>query len=73
MHLCRTSIPFSFGLWIVDSEEAGIIIFTEQGIRGILMNDTDDALTWATNQYERAKQDADPIFLRGGSDPTLRQ
>jgi len=44
-----------------------------KGIRGILMNDTDDALTWATNQYERAKQDADPIFLRGGSDPTLRQ
>ncbi|WP_254840812.1 helix-turn-helix transcriptional regulator [Natronomonas marina] len=63
--LHTASIPFSFGLWIVDSAEAGIIVFTDQGVRGILMNDTTDALDWATDQYERAKQDADLVFLRG--------
>jgi predicted transcriptional regulator len=63
--LHTASIPFSFGLWIVDSDEAGIIVFTDQGVRGILVNDTTDALDWATDQYERAKQGADPVFLRG--------
>ncbi|WP_096396405.1 winged helix-turn-helix domain-containing protein [Halorubrum trapanicum] len=63
--LHTASIPFSFGLWIVDSAEAGIIIFTDQGVRGILVNDTTEALDWATEQYERVKQDADPVFLRG--------
>ena len=63
--LHTASIPFSFGLWIVDSAEADIIIFTDQGVRGILVNDTTEALDWATEQYERVKQDADPVFLRG--------
>lgn len=63
--LHTASIPFSFGLWIVDSAEAGIIVFTDQGVRGILVNDTTQALDWATDQYERVKQDADPVFLRG--------
>lgn len=63
--LYTASIPFSFGLWIVDSAEAGIIVFTDQGIRGIFLNDTTQALDWATDQYGRVKQDADPVFLRG--------
>lgn len=63
--LHTASIPFSFGLWIVDSAEAGIIVFTDQGVRGILVNDTTDALNWATDQYERVKQNANPVFLRG--------
>lgn len=53
------SIPFRFGLWIVDSTEAGLIVFTDEGVRGILVNDTPEALDWAKDQYERAKQDAD--------------
>lgn len=61
--LHTAAIPFNFGLWIVDSTEAGIIVFTDQGVRGILVSDTADALDWATDQYERAKQDADPVFL----------
>jgi predicted transcriptional regulator len=62
VNLHTASIPFNFGLWIVDSTEAGMIVFTNQGVRGILVNDTPNALGWATGQYERAKQDADPIF-----------
>jgi len=38
--LYRASIPFSFGLWIADADEVGIVVFTEQGLAGILVNDT---------------------------------
>jgi hypothetical protein len=65
VRLYRASIPFSFGLWIADEDEVGIVVFTEQGLGGILVNDIDDALDWATDQYERVKQDADSVFLRG--------
>ncbi|ELZ38215.1 hypothetical protein C471_09645 [Halorubrum saccharovorum DSM 1137] len=61
--LHTATMPFSFGLWIVDSSEAGVIIFTEQGVRGILMNDTPDALDWAEDQYNRVKQEANSDFL----------
>jgi len=51
----RASIPFSYGLSIFDHDRAGITIFTEQGIAGLIVNDTDDALSWAEKQYERVK------------------
>lgn len=60
--LYQTSIPFNFGLWIADFEEAGIVIFTDQGVQGILVNDTDDALNWAEEQYKQVKENADQIF-----------
>ncbi|RLM49649.1 winged helix-turn-helix domain-containing protein [Halorubrum sp. Atlit-28R] len=63
VRLHTAPIPFNFGLWVVDSTEAGIIIFTDRGLRGILLNDTTDALDWAVEQYERLKQDAEPVFL----------
>lgn len=64
--LLRGSIPVSFGLWIADNSHAEIIVYAEQGIRGLIINDTDEAIAWAENQYERVQQDAEPIFLRGG-------
>lgn len=64
--LHRASIPFNFGLWIADADEVGVVVFADQGVRGILVNDTDDAVDWATDQYKRAKQDAEPILLRNG-------
>lgn len=63
----RASIPFSYGLSIFDDERAGVTIFTEKGIAGLLVNDTNNALAWAEEQYERVKQNADPILLRGAS------
>jgi len=50
----RASIPFSYGLSIFDHDRAGITIFTEQGIAGLIVNDTDDALSWAEKQYMNA-------------------
>ncbi|OIB59257.1 helix-turn-helix transcriptional regulator [Natrialba sp. SSL1] len=56
--LSRSSVPFTFGLWIADSMEAGIIVFTERGVGGVLVNDTDAAVEWATIQYEHLTDDA---------------
>jgi len=57
------SIPFHFGLAIFDDKYATVTVFTDQGIAGLLVNDTNDALSWAENQFKRAKQDAEPISL----------
>ncbi|RLM49639.1 winged helix-turn-helix domain-containing protein [Halorubrum sp. Atlit-28R] len=70
MNILQASIQFSFGLSIFDHNHAGITIFTEHGIAGLLVNDTDDALAWAEEQYKRVKQDAEPLFLRGASTTT---
>lgn len=35
--LYRGEIPFSFGLWIADETEAGLIVYTDRGIRGLLV------------------------------------
>lgn len=56
-------IPFNFGLWIVDSIEAGIIVFTDRGVRGTIVNNTAEALDWTTEQYENLKQDAHPATV----------
>jgi len=64
-------IPVSFGLWIADDDSVGVLLFGDSGIRGILTNDSTPALAWAEDQYEQVKQDADPVFFRGGSNHTL--
>jgi predicted transcriptional regulator len=64
--LRRGSIPVSFGLWIADASHAGIVVYAEQGVRGLIINDTDAALAWAETQYERVQQGTEPLFFRGG-------
>ncbi|WP_276280810.1 helix-turn-helix transcriptional regulator [Halorussus caseinilyticus] len=51
-------VPVTFSLWIADDDHVGIIVYTEQGIRGIVKNDTDDALAWGIEQYNRIQRDA---------------
>jgi len=58
-------VPESFGLWIADHDHVGVLVFGEDGVRGILVNDSDEALRWAEDQYEQVKQNADPVFFRG--------
>jgi len=58
-------VPDSFGLWIADHDHVGVLVFGEDGVRGILVNDSDAALRWAEEQYEQLKQNADPVFFRG--------
>lgn len=61
VRVLRAPIPFSFGLSIFDDERAGVTIFTERGIAGLVINDTHEALAWAEETYERVKRDANPI------------
>lgn len=56
-------IPFTYGVWIGESDHAGIIVFEKRGICGLLVNDTDAALEWAADQYNRVKRNADPMTL----------
>ncbi|MDL0138614.1 hypothetical protein PNP85_03705 [Halobacterium salinarum] len=63
--LYHADIPVTFSLWIADDDHAGLIVYADQGVQGILINDTDDALDWATDQYDRIQEDAEPIFYRG--------
>ncbi|ELZ97158.1 hypothetical protein C439_17588 [Haloferax mediterranei ATCC 33500] len=57
-------VPATYTLWIADNDHAGIIVYTERGIQGILINDTDEALSWAVGQYEHVRDEAEPLVLQ---------
>lgn len=64
----HAEIPITFTLWIADDDHAGLIVYADKGIQGILINDTDAALDWANKQYDCTKKDAEPIIDRGSHD-----
>ena len=51
-------IPVEFGLWVADHDEAGVVVYAEQGIRGVVVNDTPAAVGWAEELYQRIRGDA---------------
>jgi len=61
--LYRTPLPHPYGLWVADDAHAGVVIYGGGGIRGIMVNDTDAAVEWATERYRRASAEAEPITL----------
>ncbi|WP_147435634.1 winged helix-turn-helix domain-containing protein [Halobellus sp. Atlit-38R] len=71
--LFRHSLPFEFGLWLFDNSTVGVVIFTNHGIRGVLLNDSTESISWAKDQYETVVQAADPIFSRGVPSPIRQQ
>lgn len=55
-------VSIEFGFWIADSpEHLGIIVYADRGIKGILVNDSDDAISWAQTQYDSIRADASPV------------
>lgn len=54
-------VPFRFGLWLVDDAEAGVVVYTDTGVRGVAVNDTEEALAWARERYERVAERADVV------------
>jgi predicted transcriptional regulator len=54
----RGELPFSFGLWLADDREAGVVVYDETGIRGVVANDTEAAIRWARDQYDRVARTA---------------
>lgn len=62
VELYQGDVPTTFSLWIGDDDHAGLIVYADQGVQGIIINDTDDALAWATKLYERIQENAEPLF-----------
>jgi|AntDeeMetagen134_2_1112570.scaffolds.fasta_scaffold00170_32 predicted transcriptional regulator len=65
--LYHTDVPVTFSLWIGDDDHAGLIVYANQGVQGIIVNDTNDALNWANEQYNHIREDAKPILYRGST------
>jgi len=61
IELLQAPIPSSFGLWIVDGDHAGLLVFTDSGIRGLLVNEDDAARAWAKDQYDMVCRSAKRI------------
>jgi predicted transcriptional regulator len=57
----RGPVSVSYGLWIADDDNAGLVVYTEAGVRGIIVNDTAEALAWATDTYEAVRNDAEQV------------
>jgi hypothetical protein len=60
----RTDEPLHYGLWVMDlpsSDTAGITFYNEGGVPGTIVNDSDDAVEWATQQYDQYKEAATKI------------
>ncbi|ELZ32801.1 hypothetical protein C474_05995 [Halogeometricum pallidum JCM 14848] len=55
--ILRGEVPFSFGLWLTETE-AGVVVYSDTGVRGIIVNDTADACAWAETWFETLSTDA---------------
>ena len=58
VELFRGEVPHSFGLWIADDREAGVVVYTDAGPKGVLANDDPAAVRWARDCYESVLDDA---------------
>lgn len=55
-------IPMEFSLWIADEQQTGIMVYTDYGIRGVVRNNTNDAIMWAVELFNRIKHNAEPVY-----------
>lgn len=56
-----TEHELPYALWIMERDEhplAGITIYEKGGVRGVLMNDSPDAVAWARKEYEQYRDQA---------------
>jgi predicted transcriptional regulator len=61
----RVTVPFDVGLWLADDREAGVVVYTETGVKAVLVNDDPAAVEWARETFERVAETATP-FERNG-------
>ncbi|KAB1193772.1 ArsR family transcriptional regulator [Haloferax sp. MBLA0076] len=61
-NIYRGEVPFNFGLWVVD-DEAGIAVYTDSGIGGLALNETDEAISWARDLFESLRKDAELVTV----------
>lgn len=55
-------IEVSFGVWVAAhedrSDEAGLVVYTDTGVGGVAVNDTPEAIAWATDCIDHARSTA---------------
>jgi predicted transcriptional regulator len=56
--LRQATVPFEYGLWVVPDDHAGVIVLGDHGVAGALVNDSRDAISWASEQLERVSDRA---------------
>jgi predicted transcriptional regulator len=56
----RGPIPVSFGLWLVDDSEVGVVVYTDSGVGGVIVNDTERAVAWGEDLYSRVRENCAP-------------
>ncbi|MFC7202171.1 helix-turn-helix transcriptional regulator [Haloferax namakaokahaiae] len=61
-NIYTASIPFGYGLWAGD-DEAGVVVYTDTGIGGIALNDSDKAISWAKSMFDALNEDATLMTL----------
>lgn len=61
LSLFAGSIPHEYGLWVADTSHVGLIVYTDHGIRGLIINDSDAAVEWGIEQYEQVRGTAVPV------------
>jgi hypothetical protein len=57
----RADVPVSYGLWVADDDNAGVVIYSDGGIAGIIVNDSPAAIAWARDLYEQTRQNAELV------------
>lgn len=62
--ISRVDVPFSFGVWITE-EEAGVVVYSDTGVRGIIVNDTDEAYAWAEQWFDDLSAAATALTVDG--------
>lgn len=68
-HLDQT-IPF--GLVLIGERIVWIAIYDEDGgLKGAIVNDTDSAISWATDVFRRYREPATQVIRRGGRSQTI--
>jgi predicted transcriptional regulator len=66
--ISRVDVPFSFGVWITE-DEAGVVVYSDTGVRGIIVNDTDEAYAWAERWFDDLSAEATALTVDGVANP----
>ena len=63
-YVTQEDLPYA--LWIMEQDQgaiAGITIYENGGVQGVLMNDTAEAISWARTEYEQYRANATRVPL----------
>ncbi|WP_435124599.1 helix-turn-helix transcriptional regulator [Halobaculum sp. D14] len=61
MRLRCGRVPARFGLWLTGDDQAGVVVYTDTGVRGVALNDDEDAVEWARDRFARVRDRSAPV------------